>query len=219
MGNVKRSMVFNIIITIFVIIAVIMMLTGFKFMRVMLVLSGTKLSVFKFFTVLSNIFVGIVSLIMVYYEKRYLKSKKKIPHTIYLFKYMATASVFLTFFVTAFFLAPSSSYSYLAFFSNSNLFLHLVIPILSIFSFVMCEKNDLQFRETFTALIPMFLYGIYYSGNILIHLDEGISSKYDWYGFLREDISSIYIVVPTMIILTYLLGYLLWIGNKKLFNS
>lgn len=70
----KISLVLNIIIVLFTVIAIIMMFTGFGFTNgEEPVLETTKLGMFKFFTVDSNLLMGIVSLIFVIYEINILK--------------------------------------------------------------------------------------------------------------------------------------------------
>ena len=100
-NKLKVSLILNIIIVLFTIIASTMMFTGIKFSNgVEPVLETTKLGMFKFFTVDSNLLMGIVSLIFIIYEVWILKNKKEdIPKNICILKLMATTAVALTFFV------------------------------------------------------------------------------------------------------------------------
>ena len=62
--SIKISLVVNILAVIMTILASIIMFTGFKFMHDYgIVLESTKIGMLRFFTVQSNIFVGIVSLL------------------------------------------------------------------------------------------------------------------------------------------------------------
>ena len=63
--SIKISLVINLIIVLFTIIASIIMFTGIKIMEGEPILETTKLGMFKFFTVDSNLLMGIVSLIFV----------------------------------------------------------------------------------------------------------------------------------------------------------
>ena len=83
----KISLCFNIIITILTIVATFIMFTGIKFMHGNeIVLETTKLGMFKFFTVDSNIFMGIVALIFSIYEIKLIKGKlNEIPTILYNF--------------------------------------------------------------------------------------------------------------------------------------
>ena len=63
--NIKISLAINIIIVVFTIAASIIMFTGFKFMHgYETVLESTKIGMLRFFTVDSNIFMGIVALML-----------------------------------------------------------------------------------------------------------------------------------------------------------
>ena len=216
MKKIKISIILNSIIFILVTLGTIFMMTGFKFMAQSETLSVTKLGVFKFFTVDSNIFFGIVSLIFLIYEILLIKKKiKKIPIVIYVLKLISTAAVVLTFTVTLCYLVPTSEYSWLFFYQNSNLFFHLIVPILGIITFIFFDYyQEIPYKYTFYSLLPMFLYSIYYSSNIFLHIKNGnILPKYDFYGFLRNGTNLIFIVVIIMILLTYTIGYTLWKFN------
>ena len=65
----------------------------------------------------------------------------------------------------------------------------------------------------------MILYSIFYTINVLIHLEAGKPTTiYDWYGFVQGGIGTIAIVLPVMLISTYAISYLLWYFNKKLLS-
>ena len=66
--NIKISLVLNILIFIMVLLGTIFMVTGFKFMSNTQVLASTGLEPLKFYTVDSNLLVGLASLILIIYE-------------------------------------------------------------------------------------------------------------------------------------------------------
>ena len=87
-------------------------------------LEASKVEMFKFYTVDSNILMGIISLIISIYEIKLFKSTiKEIPKIVYILKFIATSGIALTFLVTLAFLGPQ--YGMYAMYNNSNLFLHL----------------------------------------------------------------------------------------------
>ncbi len=217
MKKVKVSLVLNILIVAMVIFSVLSMMLGLEFMGHSVVFTTRHISIFKFFTIDSNILVGITTLIMAIYEIIYLKSKKEIPKFVYILKFMGTASVTLTFLVTALFLAPFSVFNYFDFYMNSNLFLHLITPIVSVISYIFFEKCELSFKSSFLGIVPMALYAIYYVGMIVPHIENGtVSYDYDFYGFLRGGVSTVFWVVPLMFIVMYLISLVLWYSNKKI---
>ena len=102
--NIKISLVLNLIIFVMVLLGTIFMMTGFKFMGDTSVLSATGFSPFRYYTVDSNILVGVASLLLIIYECLLLNRKIDIiPTFVYAFKYVATIAVSLTFIVTLFY--------------------------------------------------------------------------------------------------------------------
>lgn len=216
MKKIKISLIINIIITILVILASIFMFTGIKFMPGNTLLEVSKISMLKFYTVDSNILIGISSLIFIIYEFKLLKQKiKEIPNKIYIFKFISTSAITLTFLITAIFLAPQ--YGFYAMYNNNNLFFHLIIPLLSIITYIRYEHHLNKYSYALYGIIPMFIYSIYYSSRVLIHLnDGGLTFKYDFYGFLQGNLNNIYIVIPVIYLVSYIIALFLIFFNKKL---
>ena len=194
-SNLKKSLVFNSIIFILVLLGTIFMYIGYQFMTNTTLLDNAGIDSFKFYTVDSNILVGIASLIMLINEILLITGKiDKLPKYAYIFKYIGTVGVSLTFLVTLLYLSPLLGKNFIFLYVNTNLLFHLIVPILSFISYVKYEKNSLEFKYTFISLISMFIYAIYYIINILTHLDNGkVVKEYDWYGFVVGGISSIII--------------------------
>lgn len=216
--KIKISLAINIMIVIFTVIACIIMFTGFKFMEGEYVLESTKIGMFRFFTVDSNIFMGIVALIFAIKEIKFLKGKTdEISTRIYSLKLMATVSVGLTFFTVFGYLGPIAEGGIFSLLKNSNLFLHLIIPVLSMVNFSIFEKtNKLKFKYSFLGVIPTMVYSIFYLTNVLAHIENGkVSPIYDWYWFVQGGIWQVYIVFPFMLIFTYIISVALWRINRK----
>ncbi len=173
---------------------------------------------YYFFTVDSNILMGIMAFVFAIYEYLLLKKRKKeIPKYIYILKYMFTVSVALTFLTTALYLAPFSEAGYYPFFANSNLFFHLIVPLLSIITFVFFENNsNIKYKETYYGLIPMLIYSAFYTINGLAHMENGkVPNIYDWYGFFKVGKDSIIFVFLIMLVATYIICLAIWYLNKK----
>lgn len=218
-NKVKISLILNIIIVILTILASIVMYSGFKFMgESEIILESTKLSMFRFFTVLSNIFMGIIALIFAIKELNLLKGNiNDINLKYYILKLLSTTSVALTFFVVFTYLGPIARGGILSLLKNSNLFFHLIIPLLSIINFIFFEKNNkIKFKYTFLGVIPTFLYEIYYLLNILFHMENGkVSPIYDWYYFVQNGVWIAIVVSLLMLVITYIICLLLYLFNKK----
>lgn len=220
--KIKVSLAINIMIVIFTVIACIIMFTGFKFMEGEYVLESTKIGMFRFFTVDSNIFMGIVALIFAIKEIKFLKGKiDEISTRTYSLKLMATVSVGLTFFTVFGYLGPIAEGGLFSLLKNSNLFLHLIIPVLSMVNFSLFEKtNKLKFKYSFFGVIPTIIYSTFYLINVLVHIENGkVSPIYDWYWFVQGGIWQVYIVFPSMLIFTYIISVALWRINKKKKNN
>lgn len=216
MDKYKISLILNIIIFMMVICASIMMFTGFRFTPGEIILESNKLGMFKFFTVDSNLFMGIISLLFAIFEIRLLKgSIKEIPRYIYILKLMATTGVTLTFIVVFAYLCPLVGSLYLMIL-NSNLFFHLLVPVFSMITFIFFERNNkISFKYSFYGVIPVIMYGLFYLINVLIHMDNGIVSPiYDFYYFVQNGVWTSIIVVPVMFIISYIISLILWRFNR-----
>lgn len=215
MKKIKLSLIINLVIVVLVLLGCIFMFNGISFMPTKTLLEAKKIEMFKFYTVDSNILVGLVSIVLIIYELQLLTKKiNKIPDYIYILKFIATSAITLTFITTALFLAPR--YGLYAMYNNNNLFFHLIVPSLAVISYVFLEKHDLKKRYAYLGIIPMFIYSIYYASMILFNLDNGgLTFKYDFYGFLQGNINNIFIVLPIIYLISYLISLLLIRLNSK----
>lgn len=198
------SILLNGLIILFTIIGIIFMILGINFMGKSKLLIANNISVLKFFTVDSNILIGLTSLI-------YLLSKKKSTTFLSILKLVATTSITLTFLVTALYLVPMNFHLFFDFYKNSNLFFHLITPILSIITYLFFDEVK-KIKKSYLTwnLLPVFLYSNFYLTNVLTHMKKNkISYEYDFYGFMIGGIKSIIIVIPLILFLTFFIGLLL----------
>lgn len=218
-NKIKISIALNVIIFIFTTIASIIMFTGFKFMNGNeTALESTRIGMLRFFTVDSNMLMGIVALLFSIDEIKLINNIiEDISTKKYIIKLMATTGVALTFFVVISYLGPISKYGTLSFFMNSNLFFHLLIPVISMINFAFFERtNKIKFKYTIFSIIPMVIYSLYYLINIIIHMENGkVSPLYDWYWFVQTGVWTAVFVIPIIYGITYLIGIILWRINKK----
>ena len=145
-------------------------------------LGGSGWSDLKYFTVESNLLVGVVAILWIAF--RLVKGREGVPSWLSYLKYLSSAAVFVTFSVVVLFLGPM--YGYGRMYYGANLFFHLLIPLAAIAEYVLFDEGILDFRKTFLAMIPPILYGIGYLTNCLIN---GVGSwetvRNDWYSFLE----------------------------------
>jgi len=223
MMNTKQKTAFclNLLIFVSVAFSTTAMLTGFNFMGGSGVLSASNWLAFRYFTVDSNVLAGLVSLFYIIYMLTPAgKKSERLPKAMYILKLAATTGVTLTMMVTVFFLAPRSATTYWDLFMNSNLFMHLLTPLFCIITFVFFEAADKpSFALSPAGVIPMVLYASFYIPNIFLHLENGKTSyNYDWYGFLFAGVNTVWIVVPLILLLTWVFAICLW-GFNRLCNS
>ena len=152
----------------------------------------------RYFTVLSNIAEGIVSLVWTIFFIRGMDTSKVDKA-----KYIAAVSVALTFSTIAFFLGPI--YGLLSMYQGANFFFHLIVPVIAMLEYVFAGGEPVGRRENLLAVLPMLLYGAVYLCNILINGREGN----DWYGFVNWGLPVGILIFAVMCLATYGIGALL----------
>ena len=174
----KRStseIIFNLIIVIFTVTGIILMLTG-KAEEGALQSSGIEN--FKFYTVLTNVFCGLVAAVYLLFVLL-----KKDTDKVRVFKLAAVCGVAITFAVVAFMFGPL--YGYPQFYKRGNLFFHLLEPLAAMAEFILIRRKKIPLKYTVIAAVPTLLYGIGYMLNVLIN---GVGGPWpdtnDFYAFL-----------------------------------
>ena len=214
------SITLNFLITFLVASATLCMIFGVNFMHrseETRVFTSSNIFAFKYFTVDSNVLAGIAAVVYLCFEKCLVKRKiTKIPRWLHLLRLASVTGVTLTMLITVFFLTPQFGEEWYVLFMDNNLFFHLIIPVLSIISFIFFEpvKPELRLKHSFFGVIPMVAYGVFYTANILLHLENGMPVKeYDWYDFLSGNLTNAFIAVPVMLALTWLISAALLKAN------
>ena len=171
----KTELILNLIIVILTVIGVILMLTG-KPEEGALQASGIEN--LKFYTVLTNVFCGMIALVDLIFI-----TLGKDTGKIRVLKLAAVCGVAITFAVVAFMFGPL--YGYPQFYRSSNLYFHLLLPLVAMVEFIVVKRPYMPFIYTVFASVPTFLYGVGYMTNILIN---GIGGEWpntnDFYAFL-----------------------------------
>lgn len=217
--KIKIAFILNIIIVLMTLTSFIMMFTGFKFMHgPETTIASSTVGRFRFFTIDSNLLMGVAALLFAIQQYKVLKGKKrKIDIRFYVYKLMATCSVGLTFIIVFFYLSRITPNGFFSIYMNQNLFFHGLIPLVSMINFILYEKtNQLEIKHTFMAVIPVTLYAIYYVTNILLHMKNNyVSPEYDWYYFVQNGVLKMGIVVPMIFLITYFIGFSLLKLNRR----
>ena len=145
---------------------------------------------FRFFTVQSNVLCAVSALLLCVFPS---------PRWVWLLKYTGTSAVTVTMMTVLLFLGPKMGYGQL--FKGSDLFMHLIIPLLAVLSFSLYEKRGMSFWEALWGLVPVALYGSLYVYKIMIAPPD--KRWNDFYGFNQG--GKYYISLPAMLIGTFLI--------------
>lgn len=141
--------------------------------------------IFNFFTILSTLFLGLACLVFGIFKIINIKNKTdSFPHWLSIVKLTATACSFFAFLFCITYIGYKFSFKEI--FSGANLFMHLVIPWLGVFSFgVFDKKYSFKIKELFYSLIPPCAYGILYGSLTFSGVWEDVYAlTYGWYTIL-----------------------------------
>ena len=184
------------------------------------VLTTSGAEMFKFFTIDSNVLMGVIALFTALQLRQVIRGQREDLSTACYVRYLAgTVGVTLTMLVTVFFLEPTMApqFGLFALFAGSNFLLHLFNPLLAIVTFTVFEKTrKIPFRHTLTGIVPMVLYAVFYLANCMRHAVNGmVDIAYDWYGFLAGGVKTVWIVIPVIFLFTWLISIALWRLNRR----
>jgi len=171
-------------------------------------LQGNGMRSLKYFTVLSNLFEGAACIYFLLHSNQETDAFRDV------LKYVASCAVTLTLIVVLVFLGPIFGYTFM--FRGANFYFHLLIPLLAIGEFVVFNETKMEKRENGYMMLPIFLYGIYYLGNIALNGIGVFPNKNDWYGFfLFGNIAAVFIIMA-LFGGDYLIGTLLRKINNRM---
>lgn len=183
----KKSLpiiIFDLVTFIFVTFAITSIFTDFRFMG-----NYPRLASIPFlmtFTGLSNLFIGIVSLMCALY--RIITKKETLPKWLFMIKVVFLTQISITFLITAIYLAPNLGADWWRLYFNASLFNHLLTPVTAIVGFIIFEKRvATKWQYCFYTTAPILAYAVMYISNVYTHLnpDGTTSLNYDIYGFFR----------------------------------
>lgn len=154
-------------------------------------------SLLKYYTYLSNILLGIVSILFVLYAA-------KSPLWLKRLRLLATGGVAMTLTVVLAVLAPSEENGYFTYcIQGDGLWVHTICPVLSIICFIFAEDNSsLKYRDCLLPLGATLLYGVVAITLNLLRL------LYGPYFFLHVYEQPIYMSVFWVVVLMVLVYFL-----------
>ncbi len=128
---------------------------------------------FRYFTTQSNVLCAVAALAMCLFPD---------SGWAYYLKVMGTAAVTVTMLTVLFFLGRI--YGYAVLFTGSDLFMHLITPLLAIISLGVFERRGIGLLASFIGVIPVALYAPLYLYNVVYAPEE--KRWEDFYGFNRD---------------------------------
>lgn len=167
---------------------------------------------FQYYTMDSNIFAAITSIMLIFSLLKNGKSSELIQK----FRYYSTCCVTLTFIVVVTILVPIAGWHTLPnrLFMGTDLWLHTVGPLINVFSFLVLETEfDLNKKQPLFAIIPTFIYAVI---AIILNLARVIDGPYV---FLRIYDQGLLMTLVWLIVISVLvlgIAYSLKLGNKKI---
>lgn len=116
------------------------------------------ITLFKWYTVLSNIFTAVISLCFVIFTLK----KSDMPEWVSKFRYISTCTVTLTIIVVATILAPSrgpGGHKEMML-QSFGLHLHTLCPLLSLIGLLAVEKPKITIKDSLYAILPTLGYAL-----------------------------------------------------------
>ena len=132
---------------------------------------------FRYFTVLSNLFCALTALILLLCELF-----GTMPAWAVVLKYMGTAAVAVTICTVFFYLLPATRDFGVMLGHWPELVMHLITPVLAIFSFLCFEKGDMTAWAIPLGVLPVLLYGWLYLDRVVV-----ARAWPDFYGFNKNE--------------------------------
>lgn len=154
----------------------------------------------KFFTVLSNLLAAFAAICWLFFRKSHFSA---------VLKFSASLALMITFLVTALFLGPL--FGYRALYIGPNFWFHLTVPLLCLFEEIFLGEQKMQKKELLYSILPLFIYGCFYLGNIILNGREGN----DWYAFTAWGIPVGIVIFLFLLLLNYGMGLLLNKVSKR----
>ena len=181
-------------------------------------LGETDITVFKYFTFQSNVFMGVVAFIYALYQLLIILNKRdKLPHVLLVFNHVGVTAVGLTFLIVIFFLAPG--YGFDKMYTNANFFFHGVVPLLAMINYMFIEKEcAIKFKETLCSMIPSLIYGTVYF-IVVASLNAYGNLKIDFYMFGAQGPLIGAFNFIAVVSIAYAFGLLLYFVNRLMFKK
>lgn len=183
-----------------------------------------------YFTNQSNVWIGVIALVFVIFDFVVLVKNKDIekPNYLYIIKFMCTVAITLTGVIFNFILYPQAVINNipLLYFSLHNFFVHVIVPVLSVISYIIF---DYRFRTTkFTFLFATIL-PIYYlcfslilsANNVYFTKDSTVPyffldyKTYGWFNISSNGLGVFYWIIIVILMICIIAIIFIVIKNAR----
>lgn len=167
---------------------------------------------FRMFTVLSNMLMAVVVGLCIPFSVDGIRNKNyHLPRWIVNLSYISVIGVTLTFCISLFILSPQIGFIRIII-KEGNIFLHTLVPLASIGSFVFVnDYHNIKFKTSFYTLIPVLVYAMVYLIAVIIIGEENGGWR-DHYYF--EQLMPWPFILIIIFIVTYGLSLLIRWGHN-----
>jgi hypothetical protein len=159
-------------------------------------------------------FVGVTAAMSIPFAVDGIRQKNyHLPRWIVNLTFSSATCITLTFLITIFVLSPRLGFV-LMMASGSFLFMHTLVPIIAILSFLFINTyHNIKFKTTFYALIPVFAYAVTYLV-LVIAVGEENGGWRDHYHF--QELMPWYYIFAAMMLLTFGIASLLRVIHNRM---
>ena len=180
--SIDRRRILILILDILVVLSVAYAVLGMVFAKDNSALVTGGRGAFKYYTVLSNVFCALTSLVCVIFMLA--RKDRSLPVPLYLLHLAGSCVVSVTLIVVIIFLGPTMGFGNM--FVGVCFWLHLFAPVLSIISQMLLRpQKEIRLRSTVFAVVPTILYGAVYIIVNAVNWTGKSNPVTDMYGFLR----------------------------------
>ena len=162
---------------------------------------------FRMFTVLSNMLVGIASAMTIPFAVDGIRKRNyHLPRWIVTLTFVSVNCISLTFLISLTILSPRAGFAQIMI-EGKNLFLHTVVPIISIVTFLFVNVyHTVKFKTAFLAVLPVCIYAMVYLVSAIIIGEENGGWR-DHYRF--EELMPWYYILVIILLLSFGIACLL----------
>ena len=202
------------------VISVIIVVASYFAIAVLTILPATDavtivgLANFRYFTVLSNLFMNVCVVLSIPFQIDGLRYQNyHLPRWIVDLLYFGTVNMAIIFFGCTFVIAPINGFV-VTFFSNTNFYLHILCPILSLLLFLSINiDHKIKTNRVFLSIVPILIYTIIYIVNVYL-IGEDNGRWFDHY-FIKDNFPLWQIIIVTLVITIIVASILLFIHNLQ----